>query len=289
MTGGEVAVIGAGPAGCAAAIQLRRCGLTPLLFERDAVGGLVRNARRLANLPGFPEGITGTAFASLLARHLAVAGIEPINAEVTAIRIDGDRLLLTTTAGGYESRYAVVATGTRPRPLAGAAVPAGYEKRIRYNVITAVDLTGEEVLVVGGGDVALDYALTLAGYNKVTVAFRGPAPAAIPPLRAEAEEHPRVTLRPSSPVTAFAAADGRLEAAFGGSPGGRAAFDYVFVAAGREAEDRLLTAVSDKASYAGKLFPAGDIANGRLRQVGVAAGDGLRAALRIAEDLQRTV
>ena len=62
----EVIIIGAGPAGIAAAIQLKRFGIKALIFEKDRIGGLLRNANRIENYPGFPEGISGIRFVERL-------------------------------------------------------------------------------------------------------------------------------------------------------------------------------------------------------------------------------
>ena len=55
----KVAVIGAGPAGIACAVQLKRAGIIPMVFEQGRIGGLLNNAYRVENYPGFPEGISG--------------------------------------------------------------------------------------------------------------------------------------------------------------------------------------------------------------------------------------
>ena len=57
----QVVIVGAGPAGIACAVQLRRYGLDPLLLEKDQPGGLLKNAWRIDNYPGYPEGIGGSA------------------------------------------------------------------------------------------------------------------------------------------------------------------------------------------------------------------------------------
>ena len=63
-----VTIIGAGPAGIAAAIQLKRYGITPLLLEKNMLGGLLRNANLVENYPGFPVGISGLHLTSLFER-----------------------------------------------------------------------------------------------------------------------------------------------------------------------------------------------------------------------------
>ena len=66
----NVIIIGGGPAGIACAVQLKRYGIDPLLFEKDDIGGLVKNAWRLDNFPGYPEGISGEELAKKLKVHL---------------------------------------------------------------------------------------------------------------------------------------------------------------------------------------------------------------------------
>ena len=70
----DIVIIGAGPAGSAAAIQLRRYNLSPLVFEANQIGGLLRNADRIENYPGFSEGIAGQDLVKLLKDHLRNAG-----------------------------------------------------------------------------------------------------------------------------------------------------------------------------------------------------------------------
>ena len=72
----KVTVVGAGPAGIAAAIQLTRYGIKPVVFEGNVIGGLVHNANRVENYPGFPKGIHGHHLAELFTEQLVEANIE---------------------------------------------------------------------------------------------------------------------------------------------------------------------------------------------------------------------
>ena len=71
----EVLIVGAGPAGLAAAMQLRRYGLNPLVFERAKVGGLLWNANLVENYPGFPAGLPGPALTPYLVGLLVMLGM----------------------------------------------------------------------------------------------------------------------------------------------------------------------------------------------------------------------
>ena len=66
----QVIIIGGGPAGVACALQLKRYGLDPLIIEKEAIGGLIKNAWRIDNYPGFPDGISGMEMVGRLQAHL---------------------------------------------------------------------------------------------------------------------------------------------------------------------------------------------------------------------------
>ncbi len=90
----EIVIIGAGPAGSLAAVQLSRYGFRTFVFEKDRIGGLIRQANLIENCPGFPEGITGPEMAQLLQRQLEKAGIEVIFEEVKHVELSGELFLI---------------------------------------------------------------------------------------------------------------------------------------------------------------------------------------------------
>ena len=83
----EVLIIGAGPAGIAAAMQLKRYGLDPHIVECSAIGGLLHNANLVENYPGFPGGIPGPKLVSLLKQHVRDLHLRLTYGEVTRLDI----------------------------------------------------------------------------------------------------------------------------------------------------------------------------------------------------------
>ncbi len=118
-----VAIIGAGPAGLAAAIQLKRYGIDLLLFEAEAVGGLLRNANLVENYPGFPGGIPGMQLVRLFAEQLQEQGVTVTCARVTGVSEDGG--LFRIEAGGqvYHAQILVIATGSQALTFQDFAIP----------------------------------------------------------------------------------------------------------------------------------------------------------------------
>jgi len=107
-----VIVVGGGPAGIACAVQLKRSGIPVKIIERKRAGGLVWNAWRIENYPGFPEGISGEELAERLERHLEEWDIPVLQEEVKRIE-PGFRIF--TNRNTHETEFVVVASGTIPR------------------------------------------------------------------------------------------------------------------------------------------------------------------------------
>jgi len=72
----DVVIIGAGPAGISAAIQLKRYGIEPTLLEKEEIGGLLKNANLVENYPGFPNGVPGPELVKLFKKQLENAQIK---------------------------------------------------------------------------------------------------------------------------------------------------------------------------------------------------------------------
>ncbi len=291
----EVAIIGAGPAGIAANLQLVRYGVRPLLFEKDRPGGLLKNAHRVENYPGFPGGISGPRLVALLGEHLEAAGVEVRRECVERLEYRetvGD-FLLTTGAGEYVCSRVIVAAGTQPRRLDWVEnLPDQLKEFVHYEVFPLVGEKGKDFFIIGAGDAAFDYALNLAESNHVTVANRGDRVKALPLLLERAQRHSRIVYREHTELHAVSAGEGKnlcLELSVSGGKQ-KVMVDHVLCAVGRvPLKDFYTPALTEQAQELkekGILFEIGDMVNGLFRQTAIACGDGIRAAMEIEKLIQ---
>ena len=129
-----VMIIGAGPAGLTTAIQLKRYGIHPLLFEGEKVGGLLRNANLVENYPGFPKGVSGNKLVHLFTRQAENLHIDVTHEQVLELAYDQDLFQARTAQNVYLSRVAVIATGTKPCRINDLAIPEDLTGRVFYEV-----------------------------------------------------------------------------------------------------------------------------------------------------------
>ena len=170
----DVIVIGAGIAGLTAAKDAARAGLATASIEALLFGGLVININELDPAPGGEQG-SGTDLASNLMAEVSDLGVSNLAETVSGLTHEAGVLSVTTDVGTHRARAVIVASGARLKRL---GVPGEMEFEHR-GVAQCADCDGpmykdEEVLVVGGGDSALQEALVLANYAKrVHLVHRG--------------------------------------------------------------------------------------------------------------------
>lgn len=292
----EVAIIGAGPAGIAAAIQLKRSNIDFLLFEKDQVGGLLKNAHRVENYPGFPNGIPGPQMVSLLQEHLETSGIIPLYETVTALEYLAEEqlFLITTTSSAHYSKVVIVASGTSPRRInALDALPLPLRENIFYEILPIIKERGKRVLIIGSDDEAFDYALNFGSYsNEVIIAIPGSAAKAVSRLIDNVAANPRIVCSKNVEITGITAGNTKKLRVTFSTRGERTSgeVDYLLVVAGREPQrvfyNPLLITQAKDLKNAGRFYEIGDLVNGKYRQAAIACGDGLRAAMKIAAQLR---
>ena len=290
----EIAIIGAGPAGAAAAVQLRRMGRDPLVFEKGRPGGLLRSANLVENYPGFPDGIAGRDLAELIGRHMERFSVRLINEEVVGMDYSGGRFVLEHHSGVCTAHRVILSAGTVPRDDHGIAVSGRAADLVFHSPESIRE--GTDTVIIGAGDAAFDYALNLAPRNRVLILGRSDKPRALKVLVERAEENESIEYFSNAGVSDIEAEDGELvlrlkdpcglkfPEPFDTGAGNKVRADNVLFATGRRPATGFLSAqlleMGRRLENEGKLFFAGDIRGGLCRQAAVAAGDGLRAAMK---------
>ena len=205
----DVIVIGEGIAGLSAARQAAESGARAATFEALLFGGLVTNINVLDPSPD-PEAASGADLAAGLLQANSELGIESIQQPVTAVERDAQGFVVRTAEGDYRARQLVVASGARLRPL---GIPGEAEFTGR-GVSSCADCDGplyrgRDVVVVGGGDSALQEALVLAELcGRVHIVNRGPRFTGRADLAARIASHGNITVMHNAEVERIEGKDG---------------------------------------------------------------------------------
>ena len=174
----DTVIIGAGPAGLAAAVYSASEGLSTLVVEREAIGGQAGTSSLIRNYPGFARGISGNHLAFRSFHQAWMFGtVFHFFRSATGLQVDGEeQQVLLSDGTSARTRTTVVATGVDYRRLDLPEVEALIGRGVYYGaaVTEARAMTGLPVHVVGGGNSAGQAALHLAKYAaQVTLLVRG--------------------------------------------------------------------------------------------------------------------
>ena len=285
----SVAVIGAGPAGIAAAIYLQRAGLDPLLIEKGEPGGLLGSANLVENYPGFPNGIAGKDLVGRFSEHLQRVGLEVFRAVVIGVKPLHGSFQVATDSKRLTSKALIVASGTRPASIRLKGNRGLMNKRLFAEItdVPSALRSSSRAVVIGGGDAAFDYALNLsASGDEVTIVSRS-KPSCLSLLRGRAEARGVEVLVGWTPVSVRSLGRGVELKCHSHAMVENLKADFVLTACGRVQNIDFLGPSLRK--EIGKKSPpetpvpgfyiAGDVARGNHRQTGIAVGDGIRAAM----------
>lgn len=302
----DLVIVGGGPAGLAAAIYAAREGIDAIVVDANALGGQAGISDRIANYPGFPDGISGAELANRFVRQARRYGIELLSAvSVATLRTDGNNLVTSLSSGQVLSSAAViVATGSKYRHL---EVP-GEDEFIGGGVHFCATCDGpfykgaDEVVVIGGGNSALEEGLHLSEFAKRVRVLARSNLSASSVLRDRVLSDPQFTVHTGMDILALEGAQGRFSAVVardrqsGEIHRYPAAAVFVFIgltpnteflggAVERDGGGFLVTSATMETSMAG-VFAAGDVRAGSTKQLGSAVGDGIAALLMTRRHLE---
>jgi len=284
----DVAIVGAGPAGLAAAVQLARQGVRAAVFERGVPGGQIMTANRVDNYLGLP-GLEGRELARRFLAHARRLGVRIVREEVLGL-FAGKRFAVRTARRVLRVNAVMVATGARPRRAEGLGEGAG--PRIKYDTRELEDFRGKDAVILGGGDAALDRALRLQHVCRQIRVLSRESLTAHPGLVSECRRGGIMMVQGVGKWNVRIEKGGFVVSTHKGSYSA----DVVLASLGKEPRNALLP---ERIRRVAPSFPAGattmpglyligDIAAGRYRQASVAAGMGVAAAMHAADYLRRT-
>ncbi len=294
----DILVIGTGAAGLAAAREALRCVLSTVTMEALFSGGLVTN---INHLDGEIQG-SGSDLAADLSAEIAGLGAQALTETVRSMALEGDAVVVESDEGRHRARAVVVASGATLRRL-GVPGETEFEGRGVSQCANCDGpfFTGQEVVVVGGGDAALQEALALTEYAKrVHLVYRGSVFRAKQHFANRVAAHGRITIHWQTEVQAVlgdqAVIAVRVRRATGGEDeipcagffayvGLEPACAFVPDAVARDAGGRLVTDAGLKTAMPG-VYAAGAVRSGYGGLLKQALAEGQAAAKAVAAALR---
>ncbi|MBP3035474.1 thioredoxin-disulfide reductase [Arthrobacter sp. zg-ZUI100] len=294
-----VIIIGSGPAGYTAATYAARAGLKPRVFAGSVTaGGALMNTTEVENFPGFPDGIQGPELMDGMRRQAEKFGAIIQYDDVVSLELGGHTKKVVTGSGEkFKARSVILATGSAYKEL---GLPE--EKRLNGRGISwcatcdGFFFRNKDILVVGGGDSAMEEALFLSRFGRtVTVIVRRGELRASRIMAMRAKSHEKIRFEWNSEVTAVHGEDKVTGVTLTDTVTGdkrELPADGVFVAIGHvprtellhgqvdlDPEGYIVVAAPTTATTADGVYACGDAVDHRYRQAITAAGTGCAAAL----------
>ena len=299
----DVVIIGSGPAGLTAGIYAARGGLKTAIVELAMPGGQAASTENIENYPGFPEGINGYELMNSFHKQALTFGVEFIFEEVQDLDLSGSVKKIQTDSQVLEARAIIIAAGSKPR-LLGVPGEDGFKGRgVSYcATCDGAFFRGKKVVVVGGGDAAIEEGLYLTKFaEEVIIVHRRAGFRASKIALDRANDNPKIRFELNVIIEEILGSD-RVEGVrildVLSKETREITADGVFIYVGTdpnahffikgeiETDDKgyILSNSLLQTNIAG-VYAAGDIRNTPLRQVATAVGDGALAAVEVEKFL----
>ncbi len=290
-------IIGSGPAGWTAAIYASRADLKPILFEGREPGGQLMTTTEVENFPGFIQGVQGPELMQMFRAQAERFGTEIVSAMVESLKQIEGGFEVAANGQAYQAKSVILSTGAAARRL---GLP--NEKRLYGKGVSACAtcdgffFKGKDVIVVGGGDSAMEEATFLTRFaNKVTIIHRRDAFRASKIMQERVLANPKIEVIWNTAVADVLGEEKVMGALLKDVKTGETRempIDGVFAAIGHEPnvslvkglvdldeKGYLLTVPGSSHTKVPGLFACGDVQDSRYRQAITAAGSGCMAAL----------
>lgn len=293
----NVIIIGSGPAGWTAAVYAARAELQPLLFEGREPGGQLMTTTDVENYPGFVHGIQGPELMQVMKEQAKRFGTEIISEHVESLKQIGGGFEVMAGGNAYQTKTVILSTGATARRLGLESEKKLYGKGV--SACATCDgffFKGKNVIVVGGGDSAMEEANFLTRFAaKVTIVHRRREFRASKIMQERSRSNPKIEILFNTEVTDILGDEKVTGVVLKDSVSGETRempIDGVFAAIGHEPNVSLVKGLVDlddkgyvktipgtsKTNLEG-LFACGDVQDSRYRQAITAAGSGCMAAL----------
>ncbi len=190
----KVIIIGSGPAGLTAAIYAARANLEPLVLTGKELGGQIATTTEVENYPAFPGGITGPELTEAMKKQAEKFGARLEMDEAVEVDLKRRPLWLKTQLSEYQTQAMIIASGASPRKLGVPGENQFIGRGVSYcATCDGFFFRGKHVMVVGGGDSALQESLFLTKFaSKVDIVHRRDALRAGPALVSRAEKNEKI-------------------------------------------------------------------------------------------------
>jgi len=298
----DVIIIGSGPAGLTAAIYSTRADLKTLVISGVKWGGQLMLTTEVENFPGFPEGIQGPDLMTNMRKQAERFGAEFVDDDFTSADFSSKPFKVSVGDKTYESKSVIIATGADTKWL---GVP-GEQEKIGRGVSScapcdAAFFRDKNVIVVGGGDSAMEEALVLTKFAVlVTLVHRKDAFRASEIMQKRVKENPKINIQFNSEIVEVLGESRVEKVKIKNNKTGQVSempIDGIFVAIGHMPNSKLFKDIDvDEAGFIKihdhyltnkeGVFVAGDIHDNHYKQAITAAGYGCSAALEAQKWLE---